>query len=80
MNVDLQKVIEVVKGKINKEGVNYSADTKFVEDLNVDSLDLVEMVMDFESEFGIDITDEESQQLKTIGDVVQFINNKKAKA
>ncbi len=48
----------------------------FTEDLGADSLDLVELVMAFEEEFGIDIPDEDVGQIKTVGDSVTFISGK----
>ena len=48
----------------------------FTEDLGADSLDVVELVMAFEEEFGIDIPDEEVNQIKTVGDAVTYISAK----
>jgi acyl carrier protein len=48
----------------------------FTEDLGADSLDVVELVMAFEDEFGIDIPDEEVNEIKTVGDAVTYISKK----
>ena len=48
-------------------------DTKIKEDLNADSLDVVELMMDLEENFGITISDEEATQMSTIGDIVKYI-------
>jgi acyl carrier protein len=50
-------------------------DARFREDLEADSLDLVELIMAFEDKFGGEISDEEAQKLQTVGDVVSYIEN-----
>ena len=49
----------------------------FVEDLNADSLDLTELIMTFEERFGVEISEEEAEKLKTVGAVVEYIENHK---
>jgi acyl carrier protein len=49
-------------------------EARFREDLEADSLDLVELIMQFEEEFGGEISDEDAQQVKTVGDVVKYID------
>ncbi len=66
-------VIKVVAEKMGVEEDGISSDTRFTEDLNADSLDTVELVMDIEDEFEIAIGDEVAGKLQTIGDVVEFI-------
>lgn len=51
-------------------------DARFREDLEADSLDLVELIMEFEDEFGGEISDEDAQKITTVGDAVQYINEK----
>jgi acyl carrier protein len=48
-------------------------ESNFIDDLNADSLDIVELVMAMEQEFGISIPDEEAERIKTVGDAVEFI-------
>ena len=48
----------------------------FIEDLGADSLDIVELVMTMEEEFDLDIPDEDAEKIKTVGDVVKYINTK----
>lgn len=52
---------------------NVSMNANFIDDLNADSLDIVELVMAMEQEFGISIPDEEAERIKTVGDAVEFI-------
>ncbi|MBM3909945.1 MAG: acyl carrier protein [Firmicutes bacterium] len=72
----LEKIREVVskKFKVSPEKVN--ASTRLREDLNVDSLDAVELIMELEDTFKVKIADDEAQKLKTIGDIVNFIKPK----
>ena len=51
-------------------------DAKFIDDLGADSLDTVELIMQFEEEFGIEIPDEEAQDLLSVGQAVDYITNK----
>ena len=53
-----------------------TSEASFVEDLGADSLDTVELVMAFEEEFGMEIPDEEAEQLQTVGDAIRYISEK----
>lgn len=70
------KVYKIVAEKLNIEEKNVSAASRFQEDLGADSLDIVELLMEIEEEFGVSISDEESEQLKTVGDASKFISSK----
>lgn len=70
------KVFKIVAEKLNIEEKNVSTASRFQEDLGADSLDIVELLMEIEEEFGVSISDEESEKLKTIGDAVKFISAK----
>ena len=51
-------------------------EASFIEDLGADSLDIVELVMEFEKEFDIDIPDEDAEKLRTVGDALGYLNSK----
>jgi len=77
---DMSDVIERVK-KIVVERLEVDADkvnekASFIDDLGADSLDLVELVMAFEEEFGIEIPDDVQEQIGTVGDAVRFIKER----
>jgi len=60
------------------EADKVTRDASFREDLGADSLDLVELIMEFEERFGATISDEEAQQLTTVGQVVDYVEKRKA--
>ena len=74
----LEKVIAVIEEKLNADGVEITEATSFKEDLEADSLDLFEMVMALEDEFGIEIPSEDLEQLTTVGDVLAYLKSKGA--
>ncbi len=67
------KVIDIVADQMGVDKGKITAETSFVNDLNADSLDVVEMVMEFEDEFETSIPDEEAEKIQTVGQAVQFI-------
>lgn len=71
----LEKVIEIVKEQLNVE-TEITAESNFKEDLGADSLDLFEIVMAFEEEFGTEIPTEDLESIATVGDVVNYLNAK----
>ena len=73
----LKDVCKIVGDQLNKKPENLSAQTSFKEDLNVDSLDVVEIVMALEEFFDVEIDDEEVLKFNTIGDVVKYIESLK---
>ena len=68
------KKIVVERLEVDAEKVNEKA--SFIDDLGADSLDLVELVMAFEEEFGIEIPDDVQEQIGTVGDAVKFIKER----
>lgn len=67
------KVKEIIINELGVEADKVTPEASFVEDLGADSLDTVELVMAFEEEFGIDIPDEDAEQMRTVGDAVKYI-------
>lgn len=70
------KVKEIVVKQLAVAEDQVTDDARFVEDLNADSLDLVELIMALEEEFNEEIPDEEAEKLKTVGDAIKFIEAK----
>jgi len=72
-----QKVKEIIVDKLGVDDSAVKPEAAFVEDLGADSLDIVDLIMALEEEFGIDISDEEAQKLRTVGDAVKYIESYK---
>ena len=70
----VERVIAVVSDKLDVPADEISADSRFVDDLNADSLDQVELIMALEDEYDLTIPDEDAQKLMTINDAVQYIS------
>lgn len=71
-----EKVKEVIVEKLNADGMEITEETSFKDDLDADSLDLFEMVMALEEEFGIEIPSEDLEKLVTVGDVLEYLADK----
>lgn len=69
----LEKVREIVSEQMGVDKNEIKMETSFVNDLNADSLDTVELVMELEDEFDMSIPDEEAEKLQTVGAAVEFI-------
>jgi len=69
------KVKVVIVEQLNVDGADVTVESAFVDDLGADSLDIVELVMALEEEFGISIPDEEAENIRTVGDAVTYITN-----
>ncbi len=68
-----QKVRDIVVEQLGVKPEQVTPEAKFIEDLGADSLDVVELVMALEEEFGNEIPDEEAEKLTTVGDVTKYI-------
>jgi acyl carrier protein len=68
-----EKVSNIVAEKLGVDRGEVTPDAVFIDDLGADSLDLVELIMAMEEEFGFEIADEEAEKLRTVGDVISFI-------
>ena len=69
------RVKKIIVEQLGVEENEVTPEASITDDLGADSLDQVELVMAFETEFGIDIPDEEAEKIKTVGDAVQKIDN-----
>lgn len=67
------KVIDIVAEQMGVDKSEITRDTNFTNDLNADSLDVVELVMGFEDEFDTSIPDEEAEKIQTVGQAIEFI-------
>jgi len=67
------KVIEIVSEQMGKDASELTRETSFVNDLNADSLDTVELVMEFEDQFELSIPDEDAEKIQTIGQAIDYI-------
>ena len=77
MDNTLDKVVEIVVDKLGVEISKVTTEAKFIDDLGADSLDTVELIMQFEEEFEIEIPDEDAEKIMSVGQAVDYINNNK---
>jgi len=75
-----QRVIEIVAEQMGQDKSEITRETSFVNDLNADSLDTVELVMEFEDEFELSIPDEEAEKIQTVGQAIDYIKEHSNKA
>ena len=71
------QVKAIIVDKLNVDGGKVTPTARFREDLEADSLDLVELIMEFEEKFGGEISDEEAQKITTVGDAVSYLSTHK---
>jgi acyl carrier protein len=71
-----EKVIKLVMEQLDVTREECVLEASFIDDLGADSLDLVELIMEMEEAFGIEIADEELEKIRTIQDVINFIKSK----
>ncbi|MBR6778619.1 MAG: acyl carrier protein [Clostridia bacterium] len=72
-----EKIISLIAEKLNKKVEDINENTRLVEDLGADSLDIVELIMAFEDEFNVSLPDEEVAKMKTVGNILDFMLNNK---
>ena len=80
MSVDkelLEKVKKMVASQLGKSEDEINPESSFIEDLGADSLDLVELIMSMEDEFGLEISDEDAESIVTVQDAINFITERK---
>ncbi len=71
-----QKVTEIIVNKLGVEESQITDEASFTKDLGADSLDTVELIMEFEKEFDIDIDDSDAEKIQTVGNVVAYLQEK----
>jgi acyl carrier protein len=78
-DVDVQaieeKIIEIISDQMGVAKSEIRRETSFINDLNADSLDTVELVMEFEDEFDVSIPDEEAEKIQTVGAAIDYVVN-----
>ena len=73
----LEKIKSIVSEQLNISPDKITPESSIIDDLGADSLDVVELVMALEENFGVEIPDEEAEKISTIGDIVTYIENHK---
>ena len=76
MSETSDRVKKIVVEHLGVEAEKVTEEASFIDDLGADSLDIVELVMAFEEEFGIEIPDDAAEHIQTVGDAVKFISEK----
>ena len=76
MSEHFDKVKEIIVDKLGVEDGKITMEAKFIDDLGADSLDTVELIMEFEEEFGIEIPDDDAEKMTTVGAAVEYIDGK----
>ncbi len=71
-----ERVVEIIKEQLNMKDVDIKMETSFEKDLEADSLDLFELVMALEEEYGVEIPAEDLEQITTVGAVVEYLKDK----
>ena len=71
----LEKVTEILCDQLDVDAEKVTMEASITDDLNADSLDVVDLVMSLEEEFNVEIPDEEVENIKTVGDIVQYIED-----
>lgn len=75
-----ERVKEIIQEQLNLDGVEITEQSSFKDDLGADSLDLFELVMAFEEEYGIEIPTEDLESMATVGDIMNYMKGKGVEA
>lgn len=70
-----EKVRDIIVDQLGVDPDEVTMESSFIDDLGADSLDIVELIMALEEEFDVEIPDEDAEKIKTVGDVVEYLNN-----
>ncbi|MBE5764546.1 MAG: acyl carrier protein [Clostridiales bacterium] len=71
-----EKIASLMAEQLGVDKASITPESEIIKDLGADSLDVVEMLLDLEKEYGVEISDEQAAELKTVGDIVKLIENK----
>lgn len=74
------RVATIISDQLDVEKDKVQPETNFINDLGADSLDIVELVMELEEEFGMSIPDEDAEKIKTVGEAIEYIKQHKAQS
>jgi acyl carrier protein len=72
-----ERVVEIICDQLTLDPSQVTPDSSFLEDLGADSLDIVQLIMALEDEYGLEISDEDAEKIRTVQDIVDFIDNRK---
>jgi acyl carrier protein len=73
-----EKVKKMIVEQLGVSEAEVTPEKKFIDDLGADSLDIVELIMAFEDEYGIEIPDEDAEKMETVGDAIKYIEERLA--
>ena len=74
--MEFEKIRQIIANQLDLDPADIKKESNLIEDLHADSLDIVELVMDMEQEFDVEIPDEELPKVKTVGDIVRYLQNR----
>ena len=74
---NLNKIVKIVIDKLGVDANKVTPEAKFIDDLGADSLDTVELIMEFEEEFGLEIPDEDAEKILSVNQALEYINTAK---
>ena len=78
MSATFERVQAIISEQLGVDAEKVTPDAEFVQDLNADSLDLVELIMSLEEEFGVEISDEDAEKIVKVSDAMEYIDDQNA--